>query len=80
MLIILINILAITPLRVIYVHDKKHIKKGETKVQNTDFLKARFGIEIEMTGVTRNKAAKVVAEVLRGGSIKRGMIIMIITR
>ncbi len=54
----------------IYVHDQKHTKKGETKMQNTDFLKARFGIEIEMTGVTRNKAAKVVAEVLRG-SIKR---------
>lgn len=33
---------------------------------NTDFLNSRFGIEIEMTGVTRNKAAQVVAEILRG--------------
>lgn len=33
---------------------------------DTDFLKARFGIEVEMTGVTRNKAAKVVAGILEG--------------
>ncbi|MFA9399441.1 MAG: amidoligase family protein [Clostridiaceae bacterium] len=37
---------------------------------NTDFLKSRFGIEIEMTGITRNKAAKVVAKHLEG-TIKR---------
>ena len=31
-----------------------------------DFLKGNFGIEIEMTGITRAKAAKTVADQLRG--------------
>jgi len=31
-----------------------------------DFLKGNFGIEIEMTGITRNRASKVVAEYLNG--------------
>ena len=31
-----------------------------------DFLKGNFGIEIEMTGITRTKAAKTVADQLRG--------------
>jgi hypothetical protein len=31
-----------------------------------EFLKSNFGIEIEMTGITRNKASKVVAEYLNG--------------
>jgi len=31
-----------------------------------DFLKSNFGIEIEMTGITREKAAKVVADHLEG--------------
>ena len=31
-----------------------------------DFLKSNFGIEIEMTGITRKKAAKVVADHLEG--------------
>jgi hypothetical protein len=34
-----------------------------------EFLKSNFGIEIEMTGITRRKAAKIVAEHL-GGSIE----------
>lgn len=34
-----------------------------------EFLKSKFGIEIEMTGITRRKAAKIVAEHL-GGSIE----------
>jgi len=38
--------------------------------QNTDFLNSSFGIEIEMTGLTRNKAAKVTADYL-GGSIEK---------
>ena len=38
--------------------------------QNTDFLNSSFGIEIEMTGITRNKAAKVTADYL-GGSIEK---------
>ena len=33
---------------------------------STDFLKGRFGIEIEMTGITRTKAARTVADHLRG--------------
>jgi len=33
---------------------------------NKDFFKSNFGIEIEMTGITRNKAAKIVAEHLNG--------------
>lgn len=32
----------------------------------TDFLKSRFGIEVEMTGITRNKAAKVIAKHING--------------
>ncbi|MBV1817155.1 amidoligase [Clostridium cochlearium] len=39
-------------------------------MKNSDFLKTHFGIEIEMTGVTRNKASKVVSEIL-GGVIER---------
>lgn len=37
---------------------------------NTEFLKSRFGIEIEMTGITRAKAATVVAKQL-GATIQR---------
>jgi hypothetical protein len=40
--------------------------KGEKKMASTEFLKGRFGIEIEMTGITRAKAAKTVADHLRG--------------
>ena len=36
---------------------------------SNEFLKSNFGIEIEMTGITRRKAAKIVAEHL-GGSIE----------
>ena len=32
----------------------------------TEFLQGRFGIEIEMTGITRTKAANTVAKYLRG--------------
>jgi hypothetical protein len=39
-------------------------------MKNKDFLKARFGLECEFTGITRNKAAKVVAEFL-GGTVER---------
>lgn len=37
---------------------------------NKNFLNSRFGIEVEMTGITRNNAAKIVAEHL-GGTIQR---------
>ena len=33
-------------------------------------LKARFGIEIEFTGITRNQAAKIAAEHLEGSFTK----------
>ena len=33
---------------------------------NQDFLTKRFGIEIEMTGITREKAARITAETLNG--------------
>ena len=33
---------------------------------STDFLNNRFGIEVEFTGISRNKAAQVVAKHLRG--------------
>ena len=33
---------------------------------NSEFLKCKFGIEIEMTGITRTKAANVVARYLNG--------------
>ncbi len=36
----------------------------------TEFLNTNFGIEIEMTGITRNKAAKVAAEYL-GGTVEK---------
>ena len=44
-------------------------KEGENTMENKDFLKSNLGIEIEMTGITRRKAAKVVAEHL-GGTIE----------
>ena len=31
-----------------------------------NMLKSRFGIEIEMTGITREKAATIVAETING--------------
>ena len=31
-----------------------------------DFLKTNFGIEIELTGITREKAARIVVDHLRG--------------
>lgn len=36
------------------------------KEANLDMLKEKFGIEIEFTGITKNKASKVVAEVING--------------
>jgi len=39
-------------------------------MENTEFLRNKFGIEIEMTGITRNKAAKVIADYL-GGTITK---------
>jgi hypothetical protein len=41
---------------------KKHTFQKEVKIM----FKEKFGIEIEFTGITRNKAAKVVAEYLNG--------------
>ena len=52
------------PLRVIYVVPKE-IHKTLRKGQKT-MLTTKFGIEIEMTGITREQAAKVVAEHLNG--------------
>ncbi len=37
---------------------------------STDFLNTNIGIEVEFTGITRNKAAKVVAEYL-GGTVEK---------
>ena len=46
---------------------KKHTKrKGEKKMASTEFLKGRFGIEVEMTGITRTKAANTIAAYLSG--------------
>ena len=36
------------------------------KEVNLDMFKEKFGIEIEFTGITRNKASKVVAEIING--------------
>ena len=43
--------------------DRKHTFGKEV---NLDMFKEKFGIEIEFTGITRNKASKVVAEVING--------------
>ena len=53
-----------------YMTKETHLnKKGENTMTNKDFLKSNFGIEIEMTGITRRKAAETVAEHL-GGTIE----------
>ena len=39
-------------------------------MENRDFLKTKIGVEIEMTGITREKAAAVLAEYL-GGTIEK---------
>jgi hypothetical protein len=51
------------PFRVIYVHTPRGIYtlKGARSM-----LKTRYGIEIEMTGITREKAAMVAADFLQG--------------
>lgn len=47
----------------IYTHKEgHHIQKTRKK----DMFKKKFGIEIEFTGITRNKASKLVAEYLDG--------------
>jgi len=48
-----------------YITKETHLKE-EKEMVNTNFLNAHLGIEIEMTGITRNKAAKVVAGMLQG--------------
>lgn len=53
-----------------YMTKETHLnEKGESTMADKDFLKSNFGIEIEFTGITRRKAAKIVAEHL-GGSIE----------
>jgi hypothetical protein len=53
-----------------YMTKETHLnEKGESTMAEKDFLKSNFGIEIEFTGITRRKAAKIVAEHL-GGSIE----------
>jgi len=52
---------------VIYRLPKKHTK-GEIQVENRNFLKTKFGIEVEFTGITRRQAAEVAAGHL-GGTI-----------
>jgi len=53
-----------------YMTKETHLnEKGESTMADKDFLKSNFGIEIELTGITRRKAAKIVAEHL-GGSIE----------
>jgi len=53
-----------------YIRKETHSKpeRGKT-MENKEFLKSRFGIEIEMTGITRRKAAKIIGEHL-GGEVK----------
>lgn len=41
-------------------------------MKNSEFLKSNFGIEIEMTGVTRAKAASTIAQYLNGRITKTG--------
>lgn len=53
----------------IYIHNENTLK-GDKTMADRDFLKTNFGIEIELTGITREKAARVVADYL-GGSIQR---------
>lgn len=48
-------------------------------MDNKDFLERSIGIEIELTGITRNKAAKVIAEHLEG-NVKRNKILTTPTR
>jgi hypothetical protein len=50
-----------------YIRKETHSKpeRGKT-MENKEFLKSRFGIEIEMTGITRRKAAKIIGEHLDG--------------
>jgi hypothetical protein len=56
---------------VIYVHDQRNTlnEKGESTMENKEFLKSNFGIEIEFTGITRRKAAEIVVDHL-GGSVE----------
>jgi hypothetical protein len=54
---------------VIYVHTPRGI---HTLIKESKMLRARFGIEIEFTGITREKAAKVAAEFLQGRYIEGG--------
>jgi len=50
-----------------YMTKETHLnEKGEDTMASKDFLKSNFGIEIELTGITRKKAAKIVAEHLNG--------------
>lgn len=44
----------------------KNTLKGDKTMDNKDFLERSIGIEIELTGITRNKAAKVIAKHLNG--------------
>lgn len=47
--------------KAMYIYAKE--RKGTFgKEVNLDMFKEKFGIEIEFTGITRNKASKVVAE------------------
>jgi hypothetical protein len=40
-----------------YITKETHLnEKGENTMINTEFLKSNFGIELEMTGITRRKA------------------------
>jgi hypothetical protein len=48
---------------VIYRLPKKHTK-GEIQMENKNFLAAKFGIEVEFTGITRRQAAEVAARYL----------------
>ena len=56
-------------LRAIYVCAKAR-KHTFGKEVNLDMFKEKFGIEIEFTGITRNKASKVVAELVNGTIIE----------
>ena len=49
----------------------KNTLKGDKTMADKEFLKTNFGIEIELTGITRERAAKIVAEHLQGNIKKQ---------
>ena len=57
--------------RVIYIHAKGHSPLKERK-EVSKMLNHKFGIEIEFTGITRRKAAEIVAKFFNTTVIEEG--------